>query len=608
MNILCVGFYGHGNAGDEAMARSWDRYLVRPFDNTFIRYATEASPDQLAKVNADNSYYAANRYIQSVYDTEAMASYDIVIVGGGHLSPTYGVPLLIRAKELRRAKLLARIGSSVRGDFLYAGSKAIALAKSSIEMFDFISVRDRMALDAVAAMGLSPHVGADIAIEFPVTDQTDVGLKTPYVVVAVREVRHQDIERQVEIVRSVLGTGLPGVQRHAANVYLLPFCEPDQRFLDVNGLSFPGVEVLRDVWRSPERVASIISRAAFTLSIGRLHPLIFSFSNRVPCACITYPDKHAEELRNTSVAGYNKMVGFMDLAGLSHRVIDWDTPTGAMNESIIEAFKKRGRDRQIMDINGGFLKKRMLESLIPVWKAMNVDHGLGLERGLKKGEFRVDDYDDTYMHGARVYKNGKDFQVWDPPRCDWDGWDRVGGLVVSTLRPRSVLDVGCGRGFFLRRMLTHGVPAAGLECSEAAWSDAPAEVKSIIRVVRIEDVTQQYDVVTAFDVMEHIYEEDIANFVGHMKRIATRYIALNICASPEGGPIHTIRRGQPIPDDLEWLAVSGHVTIRHRSWWKAQFEDSLWHSDEDIHKIWLSSLGFPAWEAHNLLILKRAGA
>ena len=525
MNILCIGFYGHGNVGDEAMARSWDRYLVRPFDNTFIRYATEASNDALAKVNAENPFYAANRSIISVNDTEAVSHFDIVIVGGGHLSPVYGVPMVLRAKELKKARFIARIGSSVRDDFLHAGNKAIALAKSSLEMFDFISVRDRMGFDAFGALGLNPQVGADIAIEFPVTDRTDINIKTPYVVVVVREVRPHDIERQVEIVRSVLGAGRAGLEKYAPNIYLLPFCEPDQRFLDVNTLSFPGVEVLRDVWKSPERTASVISRAAFTLSIGRLHPLVFSFSNRVPCACITYRDKHSEALRDTPIASYNKMVGFMGLAGLSHRVIDWDTQTGAMNEAIVEAFNTRDRDRQIMDINGGFLKKRMLESLIPVWKAMGADHGIGLERGLRKGEFRVDDYDDTYMHGARVYKNGEDFHVWDPPRCDWSGWDRVGGLVVSTLRPKSVLDVGCGRGWFLKRMLLHGVPAAGLECSEAAWNDAPPDVKSIIRVARIDEVTQQYDVVTAFDVMEHLYEEDIAGFIGHMKRISSRYIS-----------------------------------------------------------------------------------
>ena len=101
MNILCIGFYGHGNVGDEAIARSWDRYLVRPFDNTFIRYATEASNDSLARVNAENPFYAQNRNIFSINDTEAVSHFDIIIVGGGQLSPVYGVPMLFRAKILK---------------------------------------------------------------------------------------------------------------------------------------------------------------------------------------------------------------------------------------------------------------------------------------------------------------------------------------------------------------------------------------------------------------------------------------------------------------------------------------------------------------------------
>jgi polysaccharide pyruvyl transferase WcaK-like protein/SAM-dependent methyltransferase len=606
MNILCVGFYGWNNVGDEAMARSWEKYLVRPFPGTNINYATEASHDHLTRVNTEHPFYAAGRQIISVHDTEAMGNFDIVIVGGGHLSPVYGAPLLLRAKELRRAKLLARIGSSVRDDFLQAGDKSVALAKSSLGMFDFVSVRDRMAIDAFAAVGINPHLGADVAIEFQANDQTDIDLPKPYAVVVVREVREHDVARQVEIVKAVLGAGRASIERNFSRIYLLPFCEPDARFLERHGIAFPGVEVL-DAYKSPERAAAVVARASFVVSIGRLHPLVFSFSNRVPCVAIVYRDKHAEALRNQPTAVYNKMVGFMDLAGLGHRVIDWDTPGGVINDKISEAIAARDKDRQIMDINGGFHKKRMLESLIPVWKAMGADHGLGLERGLKKGEFKVDDYDDTYMHGARVYKHGESFAVWDPPRCDWGGWDQVGRLVISTLRPRSVLDVGCGRGFFLKRMLNYGVPAAGLECSEAAWADAPPEVKGIIRLAGIDKVTVQFDVVTSFVVMEHLYEEDIANFIGHMKRISSRYIVLNICASPEGGPTRTIKRGESIPDDLEWLAVSGHVTIRHRSWWKTQFEDSLWRADEDVWHTWVTGLGFPAWEAHNLLILKKAG-
>jgi polysaccharide pyruvyl transferase WcaK-like protein/SAM-dependent methyltransferase len=606
MNVLCIGFYGWGNVGDEAMARSWDRYLVRPFEQASIRYATEAAWDHLTRVNAEDPFYAADRHVLSVHDTEAMAHFDVVIVGGGHLSPLYGAPLVLRARELRRAKLIARIGASVRDDFLQAGPKAVTLGKAALEMFDVVSVRDRLALDAFAAIGMAPHLGADPAIEFPTTDPTDLGLAAPYAVVVVREVRDHDIARQIELVHAVLGAGRAGIEQYVSRIVLLPFCEPDARFLRTHNISFPGVEVL-DAYKTPERAAAVVARASCLISIGRLHPLVFAVSNRVPCIAISYRDKHAEALRHSSGTTYNKMVGFMDAAGLGHRLIDWDTPVGVINEHIGGALRAMDQDRQVMDINGGFLKKRMLESLIPVWQAMGADHGLGLERGLKKGEFKVDDYDDTYMHGARVYKQGNSFHVWDPPRCDWEGWNTITALLLGAVSPppTSVLDIGCGRGFFIRRLIERGVKAQGLECSEAARADAHPLAKDVIRVARIQDIADKYDAVTAFDVMEHLYEEDVPDFVGHMKRLARRYIIMNICASPEGGPTRTIRRGQSIPDDLEWLAVSGHVTIRHKSWWRAVFEDSVWKADDTLMNIWINRLGFPAWEAHNILIMRR---
>ena len=71
MKIVCVGFYGHGNAGDEAIARSLDRYLRRPFHNVELLFSTEMSSDLAAKVNEKNPFYA-DRNIISVYDMETI--------------------------------------------------------------------------------------------------------------------------------------------------------------------------------------------------------------------------------------------------------------------------------------------------------------------------------------------------------------------------------------------------------------------------------------------------------------------------------------------------------------------------------------------------------
>jgi hypothetical protein len=110
--------------------------------------------------------------------------------------------------------------------------------------------------------------------------------------------------------------------------------------------------------------------------------------------------------------------------------------------------------------------------------------------------------------------------------------------------------------------------------------------------------------------MEHIFEEDIDDVVTAMKRAAGRFIVLNICTAPENEGNHSLKKGAPIPDDKEWLAVSGHVTIRHRPWWKGRLEDQDWEVDDDIFHKWFSHPGFnfPSWTHNNLVILTRRGA
>jgi hypothetical protein len=156
-----------------------------------------------------------------------------------------------------------------------------------------------------------------------------------------------------------------------------------------------------------------------------------------------------------------------------------------------------------------------------------------------------------------------------------------------------------------------GVMAEGIDLSKAAWEHCAPGVKDHIKLGSFGDLaSRRFDVVTAFDVMEHIYTEDLAEVIKAMKAAAGRFIVLNICAAPNDEPEYTIRQRKPIPVELEWLAVSGHVTIRHRAWWKARLEDDDWESAEDIVDEWFSHPGFDfsSWRRHNVIVLRRKGA
>ena len=63
-----------------------------------------------------------------------------------------------------------------------------------------------------------------------------------------------------------------------------------------------------------------------------------------------------------------------------------------------------------------------------------------------------------------------------PPRA-WLRWDRVEGI-LDELRPRTVLEVGCGQGAFGARIVTRA-SYLGLEPDRAAFEVARARIEPL---------------------------------------------------------------------------------------------------------------------------------
>jgi len=73
----------------------------------------------------------------------------------------------------------------------------------------------------------------------------------------------------------------------------------------------------------------------------------------------------------------------------------------------------------------------------------------------------------------------------------------------------SVLDVGCGMGFFLMEMKKRGYHVDGLEISEYAAGIASEKVDTRIKSGDLADISfklKQFNIVTFWDVLEHIYD------------------------------------------------------------------------------------------------------
>jgi GT2 family glycosyltransferase len=163
-------------------------------------------------------------------------------------------------------------------------------------------------------------------------------------------------------------------------------------------------------------------------------------------------------------------------------------------------------------------------------------------------------YDEAY------YDN---YETGVPYRRGIEQWDAFFGAVseriVSTIRPHTVLDVGCAIGFLVEKLRTLGVDASGFDISDFAVSQAPPELAPYLSVRSItEEIDGHYDLITCLEVVEHLppHLSDVA--IGNMCRHAD---AVLFSSSP---------------DDFD---ENSHISIRSIGEWAQRFSDHGFYRD-----------------------------
>jgi SAM-dependent methyltransferase len=96
----------------------------------------------------------------------------------------------------------------------------------------------------------------------------------------------------------------------------------------------------------------------------------------------------------------------------------------------------------------------------------------------------------------------------------------IADRIVADIRPRRVLDAGCGFGFLVEALRDRGVDASGIDLSGYAISRVDESVRPYCRQGSItDDLPSDYDLIVSIEVLEHLPPADasraIANFCAH---------------------------------------------------------------------------------------------
>lgn len=201
------------------------------------------------------------------------------------------------------------------------------------------------------------------------------------------------------------------------------------------------------------------------------------------------------------------------------------------------------------------------------------------------------------------------------PSKEWHGFGYIAQWIKEEFNPESILDIGCSAGSFISYARKLGIRCKGVDISHYAIENCIDGAKGCVEV---SDITKHnppfsgFNIVTAMDLMEHIYYSDLDNVMRYIKSSLIKNGIVFACIATTRNSneewIHTSKDDE-VPASKRWLAVSGHVTVQPMTFWIKKFEstgfETLYSSMAkfQIWKEYKSDLkGLESWSIRNIYI------
>ena len=167
-------------------------------------------------------------------------------------------------------------------------------------------------------------------------------------------------------------------------------------------------------------------------------------------------------------------------------------------------------------------------------------------------------FDSAYFNGGAKWGGYAREGYWDFPCHD------ITLKHILFRNPQSVLEVGCARGYILKRLQDRGIPAMGFEISKHCWMTRACNSVVLhdtcvtpwpvtLRNDLIPGVDDRYDLNFSIATLEHIPEEFLPAVIGEMARTCKR-------------GLHGVDFGMN-DDGFD----KTHCSLHPKEWWQDQF-------------------------------------
>ncbi len=162
--------------------------------------------------------------------------------------------------------------------------------------------------------------------------------------------------------------------------------------------------------------------------------------------------------------------------------------------------------------------------------------------------------------------------------------------LIQELRPKRVIDVGCGTGALLKTLQDNGCVCRGLEYAQAGLKFCRSRGLDVTEFDIGHDKLDpkdSYDVAVSIEVAEHLPERRAENYVDLLCGLAPAIVFT--AATPGQGGVH-------------------HINEQSNGYWISRFEKRGFHLDSALTKKWRSEWERATMDScfyNNLMVFRR---